>query len=77
MRRVIDVREHVSEVDPMSGKYPSNLLRRVSAAGILWQIGAAIARTLQRAVDGEGSLIPIPVRAVTARRGYDQRRPRD
>jgi hypothetical protein len=78
MRRVIDVREHVSEVDPMSGKYPSNLLRRVSVAGIFRQIGAAIARTLQRAVDGEGSLIPIPVRrAVTARRGYDQRRPRD
>ena len=77
MRSVIDAREHVSEVDPMSGKYPSNLLRRVSVAGILRQIGAAIARTLQRAVDGEGSLIPIPVRAVTARRGYDQRRPRD
>ena len=71
------MREHVSEVDPMSGKYPSNLLRRVSAAGILRQIGAAIARTLQRAVDGEGSLIPIPVRAAAARRGYDQRRPRD
>ena len=77
MGRVIDVREHVSEVDPMSGKYPSNFLRRISAGRILSQISAAIARMLQQVIDDEGSLIPIPVRAVTARRGYDQRRPRD
>ena len=69
MRSVIDAREHVSEVDPMSGKYPLNFLRRVSAGRILSQIGAAIAN--------EGSLVPIPVRAVAARRGYDLRRPRD
>jgi hypothetical protein len=77
MRSVIDVREHVSEVDPMSGKYPLNFLRRVSAERILSQIATAIARTLRRVIDNEGSLIPIPVRAVAARRGYDQRRPRD
>jgi hypothetical protein len=77
MRSVIDAREHVSEVDPMSGKYPLNFLRRVSAGRILSQIGAAIARTLSQAIDNEGSLVPIPVRAVAARRGYDLRRPRD
>jgi len=61
----------------MSGKYPLNFLRRVSAGRILNQIGAAIARTLWQIIDKESSLIPIPVRAAAARRGYDQRRPRD
>jgi hypothetical protein len=61
----------------MSGKYPLNFLRRVSAGRFLSQIGAAIARTLLQVIDKEGSLIPIPVRAVAARRGSDQRRRRD
>ena len=61
----------------MSGKYPSNFLRRISAGRILSQISAAIARMLQQVIDDEGSLISIPVRAVAARRGYDPRRPRD
>jgi hypothetical protein len=61
----------------MSGRYPLNFPGRVSAAGILSQIGAAIARTLSQVIDKEGSLIPIPVRAVTPRRGYDQRSSRD
>jgi len=74
---MIDVRERVSEVDPMSGKYPANLVRRASAAAILSQVTAAIARTFWPIIDGESSLIPIPIRAVVARRQYDRRRPRD
>jgi hypothetical protein len=53
------------------------LVRRASAAAILSQVTAAIARTFWPVIDGESPLIPIPIRAVVARRRYDRRRPRD
>lgn len=79
-------REHVSEVDLMTGKYPSSFYRRVerSWAGrikslrqIRGQIVVATERTLQRMFNRDGSLIPIPVRAVSDRQRRDRGRSRD
>lgn len=79
-------RERVSEVDLMTGKYPSSFYRRVerSCAGrikslrqIRGQIVVATERTLQRMFNRDGSLIPIPVRAVSDRQRRDRCRSRD
>ena len=65
MRRT---RERVSEVDLMTSKYLLSLLREIAAAAEL---------ALQGAFSTDGSLTPIPVRAVEDRRRLDQRRSRD
>jgi hypothetical protein len=70
----------------MSGIDPINLHRRTesrqaeriqSLRQIHGRIVVAIGRALQRMFDRDGSLIPIPVRAVADRRRLDRRRSRD
>ena len=70
----------------MSGTYPMSLHRRTesrrakriqSLRQIHGQIVVAIERTLQRMFNRDGSLIPIPVKAVADRRRLDQCRSRD
>ena len=79
-------RDRVSEVDLMSEKYPMSFdlrierrsAERIASPGpIRGQIVAAIERTLQRMFNRDGSLIPIPVRAVANRQRLDRRRSRD
>jgi hypothetical protein len=41
------------------------------------KIVAAAERTLQKISNNDGSLVPVPVRAVVDRRRLDQSRPRD
>jgi len=78
--------ERVSEVDLMSGKYRSNVLRRLEGqwAGTMKSLGrfggkivVAAVRTLQRALNQDGVLIPVPVRAVKDRRRLDRSQRRD
>ena len=60
----------------MSGTYPMRLHRteRIqSLRQIHGQIVVAIERTLQRMFNRDGSLIPIPVRAVTDRQRLNRR----
>ena len=60
----------------MSGKYPLSFPRRIerkkSLRQIRSQIVVAVERTLQRVFNYDGSLIPIPVRTVVARRRLDR-----
>lgn len=74
--------EHVSEVDLMSGIYSMSLHRRTvrraeriqSLRQIPGQIVVGIERTLHRMFNRDGSLIPIPVKAVADRRRLDRYR---
>ena len=70
----------------MSGKYPMSFHRRIerrwteriaSLRQIRGQIVVATERTFQRMFNRDGSLIPIPVRAVAGRRRLDRCRSRD
>lgn len=68
----------------MSSKYPLNLrieaawAERIKSLGqIQSQIVVATERALQRLFNNEGSLIPIPIRAIVNRRRPDQRQARD
>ena len=70
----------------MSGNAPMSLHRRTEAGRaerieslrqIRGQIVVAIERALQRMFNRDGSLIPIPVRAVADRRRLDRCRSRD
>jgi hypothetical protein len=68
----------------MSAIYPLSIHRRIerqwveginSLRRIPGQIVVATERTLQRAFHNNGSLIPVPVRAIVDRRQLDQSRP--
>jgi hypothetical protein len=70
----------------MNSKNPSSLVRRVerlwaerikSPRQIHRQMVAAIERALQRVLNNEGALVPIPVRTVADRRRLDRPRSRD
>jgi hypothetical protein len=70
----------------MSGEYLLSFQRRIerywaerinSLRQIRGQIVVATERILQRAFNDEGSLIPVPVRAVVGRRQIDRSRPHD
>ena len=70
----------------MSAIYPMNVRRRIerqwiegikSLRQINSKIVAAAERTLQKISNNDGSLVPVPVRAVVDRRRLDQSRPRD
>lgn len=70
----------------MTGKYPLSFHRRIerrwaerikSLKQIRGQIVVATERTLQRMFNRDGSLIPIPVRAVAVRQRLDRNRSRD
>jgi len=71
---------HVSEVNLMSSKYPLSVNRHIARpwAERLQSLGerivAATEQMLQRASNKDGSLIPIPVRAVGPRRTDRSRR---
>lgn len=59
----------------MSRKYPMSFYRHIERR---WaEIVVATERALQRMFDRDGSLIPIPVRAVADQRRPDRRRSRD
>jgi len=66
----------------MNTKYPLDVRHRSEwqwaerFKGLIGQIVAATGRTLQRAFDNEGSLIPIPVRVAVDRRRLDRSPPR-
>jgi hypothetical protein len=70
----------------MSGKYRPDLLRRSerqwtermkSVGQTAGKIVVAAMRTLQRALNHDGVLIPVPVRAAVDRRQLDRSRRRD
>jgi hypothetical protein len=70
----------------MSALYPLSVHRRVerqwaeritSLRQIHGQIVVGTERTLQRIFNNDGSLIPVPIRAVVDRRQLDQSRPHD
>lgn len=68
----------------MSSKYSLNVrieaawAERIKSLGkIQSQIFVATERALQRLFNNEGSLIPIPIRAIVNRRRPDQRQARD
>ncbi len=64
----------------MSVKYPLSVYRRVErqwAERIKSLSQVAIERMLQYLLNNEGSLIPVPARAVADRRRLDRFRPRD
>ena len=75
--------ERVSEVDLMSGNYRSSLLRRIERQWVellekvSGKIVVAVERTLQRSLNHDGILIPVPVRTVADRRRLDRFRRRD
>jgi hypothetical protein len=78
--------ERVSEVDLMSGKYPSSFQRRVerqwaerikSLSRIHGQIVVAAVQMLQHVFSHHSSLILIPVRTVVHGRRLDRQRARD
>jgi hypothetical protein len=73
--------EHVSEVDPVNAIYPLSFHRRIerqwaerikSVRRMGGQVGLAAKRTLQSAINHDGSLILVPVRTVVDRRRWDQ-----
>jgi hypothetical protein len=79
-------RQCVSKSDLMSGIYPTRLHRRIerrraervqSLRQIHGRIVAAIEHTLHCMFNRDGSLIPIPVKAVADRRRLDRCRLRD
>jgi hypothetical protein len=70
----------------MSAIYPLSVHRRVerqwaerinSLRQIHCQIVVGTERTLQRAFNNDGLLIPVSIRAVVDRRQFDQSRPHD
>jgi hypothetical protein len=75
-----------SEVDLMTALYPLNVHRRIerqwaerikSLRQIHGQIIVATERTLEHVFNNDGSLIPVPVRAVVDGRQLDQPRLHD
>jgi hypothetical protein len=82
----IFTQERVSEIDLMSAIYPLSVHRRIerqwaerinSLRQIHGEIIVGTERTLQRVFNNDGSLIPVPVRAVVDPRQLDQSRPHD
>jgi len=70
----------------MSAIYPLSVHRRIerqwaerinSLTQIHGQIVVGTERTLQRVFNNDGSLIPVPIRAILDRRQLDQSRPYD
>jgi hypothetical protein len=70
----------------MSTVYPLSVHRRIekqwaerikSLRQMRDQIALATERTLQRVLNNDGSLIPVPVRTIADGRRLDQSRPRD
>ena len=70
----------------MSAIYPLSVHRRIerqwaerinSLTQIHGQIVVGTERTLQSLFNNDGSLIPVPIRAIVDRRQLDQSRPRD
>jgi len=80
-RYTVYASEHVSEVDPVSAKYPLSFHRRIERQ---WaerikslrrtgdQVVFAAKRTLQSATKHDGSLIPAPAGTVAERPRRDQ-----
>jgi hypothetical protein len=80
------LQERGSEVDLMSAIYPLSVHRRIerqwaerinSPRQIRGQLVIGTERTLGRVIDNDGSLIPVPVRAVVDQRELDRPQPRD
>ena len=78
--------ERVSEIDLMSAIYPLSAHRPIerqwaegikSLRQIRGQIVVGTERTLQLLFLNDGSLIPVPTRAVVERRQLDQSEPHD
>jgi len=75
--------KRISEVDLMSAKYPLSVHRRIEQQwaerfkSLSGRIVVATGRTLQRAFNNEGSLLPVPVRTVVSRQRIDQSQTRD
>ena len=70
----------------MSAIYPLSVHRRIeqqwaerikSLRQIHGQVLVATERTLQHVLNNDGSLIPVPVRAIADRRQLDRSRPHD
>jgi hypothetical protein len=86
--RWICIREHVSEVDPMSARHPQSFhhrigrqwAARINSLGpiqalrqIRGQIVAAILQALQGTVGSDHLLVPIPVRTTVGQRRQQRR----
>ena len=83
---IILTRERVSEIDLMSAIYPLSFHRRIerqwaertnALRQIHGQIVVGTERTWQRVFNNDGSLIPVPARAVVEGRRLNQPRPHD
>ena len=83
MKHTIYAQERVNEVDLVSATYPLNFYRRTerqcaerikSLRRMGGQVVVATKRTLQSAINHDGSLIPVRVRTVVNQQRYDQSR---